>query len=173
MEVVKRMVNWLVLVKGERRVEDEDRDGQRKEGHSSDTIRNAPLAGVQDWHACCGIVEELAQGDDGKVQSREVVVQEQLALHQVEGEVVQRPAEHRSTKLVIEALESSVRVIVAVALPAENGNSLEANPNCDGESGCPPNDRVAKEVHLGVVTTPEVDTAAEDWPRFGTRVPGV
>lgn len=100
-------------------------------------------------------------------------MKEQLTLHQVEGEVVQSPAEHRGTDFVVESLEGGVLVIATASLPSENSNALEQDPDDDGDGGCPPDDRVTKEVDLSVVLTPEVDTALEKRPRLGSRLPGV
>lgn len=101
------------------------------------------------------------------------MVKEQLTLHQVEGEVVQSPAEHRGTDFVVESLEGGVLVIATASLPSENSNALEENPDDNGDGGCPPDDRVTKEVDLSVVLTPEVDTALEQRPRLRSRLPGV
>lgn len=101
------------------------------------------------------------------------MVEEQLAPHEEEGEIVERPAENGAANLVIEALEEHVLVIAATALPAEDGDTFEEDVDNDSESRSIPNDRVAHEVDLAVIAAPEVDTTAEDGPRLGAGVPGM
>ncbi|KAI6763636.1 hypothetical protein HG531_013024 [Fusarium graminearum] len=91
----------------------------------------------------------------------------------VEREVVQRPAKNRSTDFIVETLEGSVGVVVATALPAKNSNSLEDNPDGNSDARRPPDDGVTKEVDLGVLATPEVDTTAEDGPGLRARIPSI
>ena len=48
------------------------------------------------------VVEHGAEAEDGKVERREIVVQEQLALHEEEGEIVQCPSdEERGADFVV------------------------------------------------------------------------
>lgn len=101
------------------------------------------------------------------------MVQEQLTIHEVEWEVVESPAQNRGADLVVESLERGVGVIVAAALPAESRNALEENVDNDSESRAPPHDGVAHQVDLAVILAPEVDTALEEGPRVGTRIPGM
>lgn len=100
-------------------------------------------------------------------------MEEELTLHEEEGEVVQGPAENGAANLVVEALDGGVGVVVAAALPAENGDSLEEDPDGDGGGDGPPDNGVAEQVDLSVIAAPEVDAAAENGPRLGARVPGV
>lgn len=120
-----------------------------------------------------GKINDLAKSNDRKVKSREVMVKEKLTLHQIEREVVQSPAQNRSTDFVVEALKSGIGVIATAALPSDNSNDLEDDPNDNRDGRRPPDDGVTKEIDLGVVATPEVDTTAKDGPRLGARVPGV
>lgn len=101
------------------------------------------------------------------------MVKEQLTLHQVEGEVMKSPAEDRSANLVVESLESRAGVVVVAALPSENSNALEDDPDRNGNAGRPPDNGVSEEVDLSVLASPEVDTSAEDGPRLRARVPGM
>lgn len=100
-------------------------------------------------------------------------MQEQLTLHQVEGEVVQSPAEHVGANLIVESLKGGVGIVVAASLPAQDGNALEDNPSKDSHRRRPPDDGVTEEVNLRVGLTPEVDTSAEDGPGLGAGIPGV
>lgn len=80
-------------------------------------------------------VIDLAHRNDGKVQSRKVMMEEQLALHQVEWEVMEGPAQNRSTDLVVEAFEVDIVVVVEPPLPAENRETFEDRVYTNGSSG--------------------------------------
>lgn len=56
------------------------------------------------------------------------MVQEELALHEEEGEVVEGPAKNGHANLIVEALERSLGVVTATTLPAQDGNGLEDDP---------------------------------------------
>ena len=86
---------------------------------------------------------------------------------------MERPTQDRHADLVVETLEDGVAVVVAVALPYQDRESLEDGVQGDGCGGRPPNKRVANKVDLAVVAAPEVDTTAENWPRLRARVPRV
>lgn len=118
-------------------------------------------------------IEDLAKGDDGKVQSWEVMVQKQLALHEVKGEVVESPPQHSHADFVVETAESEVLVIATATLPSQNGETLECDVETDRSGAGPPDERISDEVDLAVVFTPEVDTSPEDWPGWRAGVPGV
>ena len=155
------------------REESESANGEGEEGNRGDTVDDGALAHSDSRKPGGNVVEGLAQSNGGKVQRGEVVVKEELALHQVEGEVVESPAEYRHANLVIKAFESGAVVVTVAALPAEDGNNLEDDPSGNGGRRRPPDDGVADEVDLGVVATPEVDAASEDGPALGARIPGV
>src|SRR3569833_2163184 len=162
----------LVTV-GERREDDElggrgdeERDGGRLSDH---LVLPEAEEGVPQRRE----VEELDEGHDGEVQGGEVVVEEQLALHEVEGEEVESPAQHRGADLVVEPLEERVGVVLAAALPPQHGEALEDDVDGDGAGGGPPDERVAHQVDLAMVLAPEVDAAQEERPRARARVPGV
>lgn len=101
------------------------------------------------------------------------MVQEELTLHQVEGEVVQSPSQDRGSDLVVESLEYDVVVVFVVALPAEDSNALEDGVDNNGKSRAPPDDGVADEVDLAALLAPKVDSALQQRPRVRARVPGV
>lgn len=67
----------------------------------------------------CKIVD-LAHCDNRKVKGREIMVKEELTLHQIKGEIVERPAKDRSSNLVIESLEIDILVVVIPTLPAKH-----------------------------------------------------
>lgn len=142
----------------------EDCCAKDKEGHSGDAVNESATVTEGSGDSCRHKVKHLAERDDGEVECREIVVQEKLALHQEEGEVMQGPAQDGGTNLIIEALECAASVVIASALPSENGNTLEDDPNRNDGRARPPDERVAKEVDLHVVLAPEVDTTAKDGP---------
>lgn len=151
----------------------EDRSGENKERDGSDAVDDGVLTNTDTGNASRHEVEDLAKSNDGKVESREIMVKEKLTLHEEEREVVEGPTENGSTDLIIESLEGGVGVVVTASLPSENSENLEESPDSDSNGGRPPDDRVAKEVNLGVVLAPEVDTSAEDRPGIRARVPSM
>ena len=156
---------------GQRREQPEDNHGQGKEQNGAESIENNVV--LDKGNPSGQKVEHLAEGNDGEVQGREVVMQEELTLHKIEGEVVEGPTEDGGSNLVIEALEDGVSVIIAAALPAENSDALEKNIDNNSSSSAPPNDGVAHQVNLAVLPTPEVNTAAEDRPSLRAGIPGM
>lgn len=134
-----------------------------------------PLAGLETkaWNTRGDKVICLAEGQDGEVERWKVVVQEELALHQEEREVVEGPAEDEGADLVVETLKWDRVEILVAALPSQKSNTLENGEDGDGDGGGPPDDRVANQVDLAVLLAPEVDTAAENWPGLWAGIPGV
>lgn len=161
----------IAVSQGREKRECDGRDGQ--DGNSTRLVDNWVAPNTRQGESCGDKVIKLAESYDGKVQCREVVVQEELALHEVEGEIVKSPSKNRCTHFVVETLESGVIVVSKVALPAEDGNTLDENVGDDGSRRRIPDHRVADQVDLTVVLTPEVDTTAQDGPRLGARVPSV
>lgn len=55
------------------------------------------------WFECrCGVVKDCTEKKDGKVECGEVVVQEELTLHKIEGEIMERPADDaKSANIVV------------------------------------------------------------------------
>ena len=119
------------------------------------------------------MVVGLTESQDGEEESREVVVQEELALHQEEWEVVEGPSENKSADLVVETLEWHVVEVLVAALPSQESDTLKDGKDGDCDGGRPPDDWVADEVDLTVLFAPEVDTTAENGPRLWARVPSV
>lgn len=147
-----------------RRVQSESDDSESKEDHDAGLTNHWTLTESKSLDPSREKVIDLAKGNDGKVKSREVVVEEELSLHQKEGEVVEEPSENRSANLVVEALECDIVVVSAAPLPAKDSDGLEGKIKTNGCSRAPPDQGVANEVDLSVVLAPEVDTTAEDRP---------
>lgn len=124
----------------------------------------------------------------------EVVVQEELAAHEEEGEVVRGPAEEEEACAVVEAgasacfLERGKRLVkgwlgrrkgawimltfietVDAAALGELVCANDAGEDREETASDPPTDRVAEEVDLlsGVVLGPEADSTEEEWPLDG------
>ena len=101
------------------------------------------------------------------------MVQKELSLHEIEWEVMERPSQNGCTDLVVEALEGDAVVVTTRPLPSEDSKSLERDVKCNCGSRAQPDEWVTDQVDLQVVFTPEVDTAAKDWPRRWARIPCV
>jgi hypothetical protein len=133
-------LDLLALVLGplvtiaERRVQAENNNASREEHNDTSTADDRVLLDAEASDTGGGEVPNLAERDDGEEESREVVVQEQLALHEEEGEVVECPTKHGNANLVVEALENGVTVVVAAALPSQDRESLEYKVQSDGSS---------------------------------------
>lgn len=110
------------------------------------------------------VVKDLCQCNDGEVESREVVVQEELALHEEEGKVVESPAKDDSADFVVKATEGEILVVIAAPLPSEERETFEGNVDGNGRSASPPDQRVADEIDLTMILAPEVDATLEDRP---------
>ena len=92
------------------------------------------------------------------------MVQEQLASHQVKGKVVESPPQEGHPNLVVKALEGDVGVVAVPTLPTQDGKTLDGKIETNDRRGAPPDDRVADEVDLSGILTPEVYTAKQKWP---------
>jgi len=156
-----------------RRIEGEDGSRENKERDSSNAVDDRRLTSTNTRNAGSSVVKKLAKGNDCEVQRREIVMEEELTLHQVEGKVVQSPAQNRCTDLIVEAFEGSVGIVVAAALPSKDSNGLEDNPDGHSDAGRPPDDGVTKKINLGMLSSPEVNTTAEDRPGLRARIPSV
>lgn len=119
------------------------------------------------------MVVSLTERQDGEEESWEVVVQEELALHQEEWEIVKCPSENESADLVVETLEWHVVEVLVAALPSQENDALEDGEDGDSDGRRPPDNWVTDEIDLAVLLAPEVDAATEDWPGLWARVPGV
>ena len=124
-------------------------------------------------HASEDEIPDLHQRQDRKEEGGEIVVQEELALHEEEREIMERPAQHTDPDLVIEALESIVFVVSARALPPQHREALERNVEPNRRRAGPPDQGIADEVDLTVVFAPEIDAAFQHRPARRPRVPGV
>lgn len=156
---------------GQRREQPEDDHRQGKEQNGAESVENNLV--LDERNPSSHKVKDLAEGNDGEVQGREVMMQEELTLHKVEGEIMKSPSEDRGSDFVIKAFEDGIGVIIAAALPAENSNALEKDVDNNSSSSAPPNDGVAHQVNLAMLPAPEVDTTAEDRPSLGARIPGM
>lgn len=154
-------------------VKSENSNAECQENDCTGLSDNGTLTQAESTETSSDKVVDLAHGDDGEVESWEVVVQEKLSLHQEEGEVVEGPPENVGADLVVETLEGDVAVILESALPSQNSETLDGDVQHNSQSRAPPNDRVTDEVNLTVVLAPEVDTTTKDRPRLRARVPSV
>ena len=77
---------------GKRGVESKSDNAKRQEDDRSEFANEWAFSESNPRDTGRDIVVNLAKCDDSKVQSWEVVVQEKLALHQVEWEVMERPS---------------------------------------------------------------------------------
>lgn len=66
------------------------------------------------------------------------MVQEQLTCHEVEGEVVESPAEDAHANLIVKALESDIVIVSVAALPSENSEALDGDVESDERCRAPP-----------------------------------
>jgi hypothetical protein len=124
-------LHLLALVLGplvavaERSVQAEDDDAGSEEDDKTGSADDGVLLDAEAGHTSSGKVPDLTQGDDREEQSWEVVVQEELTLHEEEGEVVEGPAEDGHADLVVETLKDGVAVVVAATLPPQDGERFE------------------------------------------------
>lgn len=117
-----------------RGIDGEDCDAQNEEFRHDDAADHRFLPYDRQLDTVEDEIERLRQAHDGKVESRKIMVQEQLAGHQIEGEVVERPAEYCCAQFVVETFDIDVLVVVEAALPAEEGDTLESGVNSNRSS---------------------------------------
>lgn len=110
-----------------RRIHSESDNAERQEDNCTKLANEWAFAETNARNTSRNVVVSLAKCDYSKVESWEVMVQEELALHQVEWEIVKGPSQDRSTDFVVETLEDCIIVVLEPSLPAENSNALE---NC-------------------------------------------
>lgn len=77
---------------GQRREQPENDHRQGKEQNGSESIENNLVLDERD--SGCQKVKDLAKGNNGEVQGREVMMQEELTLHEVKGEIVESPSKN-------------------------------------------------------------------------------
>ena len=127
----------LVAV-AQRCIQAENNDTSRKEDDDAGSANDGVLLDAETSDTGGGKVPDLTQSDDCKEERWEVVVQEELTLHEEEGEVVERPTEDRHADLVVETLEDGIAVVVAVALPPQDRESFENSVQSDSCGRRPP-----------------------------------
>lgn len=76
-------------------------------------------------------VVSLGKSDNGEVKGGEVVVQEELSLHEEERKPVKSPAENTGANFVVEALEGHVVVVSVSTLPSQDSQCLESQVHSD------------------------------------------
>ena len=59
-------------------------------------------------------------------------MQEKLASHEEEWEIMACPSKNRGPNLIVEALEGRVDVVLVASLPPKDGNAFEKNIRHDG-----------------------------------------
>lgn len=138
----------------------ESNDGQDQEESSGGLVDNGLVLGADAKGSSSHKVEKLTERDDGKIEGWEIVMEEELTAHEEEREVVQCPSQDGSTELIVESLEGGIGIIIAAALPSQDGNGLEDNPDDDGNRRGPPDNGIANQVDLRVVLAPKVDAAS-------------
>ena len=156
--VTSSLSPWVTI--SEWRVQAKCDNAQAKEEHGTYTAKDRVLPQANTWNTSNDIVVNLTSCNDSKVESWEVVVEEQLTLHEIERKVVECPSENHSTNLIVKSFENGVTVVLETTLPSEDREAFEDNKDYNGQGRAPPDDRVTDEIDLAVVLTPEVDTTS-------------
>ena len=156
-----------------RSVETERDNAESQKANGSDTTDEGTFTDANARNTSSDIIVYLAESNNGKVESREVVVQEKLTLHEVEWEVVECPPKHRGPNLVVKSLENRVVIVLESPLPSQDSKTLERNKYANRQGRAPPDNRVANKVDLTMVFAPEVDATLEDGPGRRSGVPRV
>jgi hypothetical protein len=169
--LASRLSPWVAISQGG--VNSKCHNGKCQKYNSPKTAKDRVLTETDARHTSCDIVVYLTQCHDREVKCWEIVMQEELALHQVEWEVMESPCQDHSTNFVVEALENWIVVILVSTLPAENCHTFEDSKDSDCQGRAPPDNWVSNEVNLSIVLTPEVDTTSEDRPGWWSRIPCV
>lgn len=150
------------------RVKTKDHNAESEEDNSASLSNHWAFAQAHATDPSGDKVVHLTKRNNGKVKGREVVVQEELSLHEEKWEIMESPSKHCRANLVIETLELDVAVIAVTSLPSEHGQALEKDVKADGGSRAPPDEWISNQINLAVVFAPEVDTTAEHRPRWRT-----
>ena len=114
--IAGRLGPWVAVGQGS--VNSKSHNAERQEYYSTETAKDWVFTETNARYTSSDIVINLAQSHDREIESWEVVVQEELALHQVEREVMECPSQDHGTDFVIEALEDDVVVVLEASLPA-------------------------------------------------------
>lgn len=77
-------------------------------------------------------VKLLGKHHNSKVERREIVVEEQLPGHEIEGEVVESPSQDAGADFVVEALEVVMTVVTAASLPPNDSDPLKKDVDTNG-----------------------------------------
>ena len=163
----------------DRRIEAENHNTRRQKHRSRDhpqcrLVLNPRHKSSEVGNSIRDEVVHLAQSHDREEQGGEIMVEEELALHEEEREIMERPAKDRGADLVVETLEDVAgAVVITVPLPPQHRERLEGDVQPYGRCACPPDERVAVQVYLPIIFAPEIDAAAEDGPGRRSGVPGV
>jgi len=73
---------------------------------------------------------------------------------------------------VVEDNVGIVEIFVS-SLGSQEKAAFGSDVKQNGQGGKVPNDRVPYQIDLSMILNPEIDTPAQDWPRFGSRIIGV
>ena len=105
----------------------------------------------------------------------EVMVDEELSVHQEEGEVVDSPEDNEETGIVPEAVANLVRDRVEVAAPSDEVGTENADENRQRNGGGPPANKVTDEVNLflGLIVGPKADAGKQEGTVDGVAGIGV
>ena len=127
-----RLCPWITIC--ERRIKSKRNDAKSQKNDCSQTANQRIFTKANAGDTSCNVIIGLTKSDNGKVESREIMMQEQLALHQVEGKVVECPTKYRGTYFVVESFEYRIVVILESSLPPQNSKTLENGEDGDGQS---------------------------------------
>lgn len=114
----------------------------------------------------CGPINNKAKSDDGKVESRVVMMNVGNSGHGNEGKVVQEPTNDGIDTGIVEVVDIALREFVVAALPANAVPDDHEAENGKGGSGSPVYEGVAKKEVLDNVVIPaaHTETNMEEWP---------
>ena len=121
----------LVLCPGvavsKRGIQSEDRNREGKEKHCCALSNCRVFLETKSAESIADEVIHLAQCQDGEIECWEIMVQEKLAGHEVEGKIVERPSENRHAHLIVETFEGYIGIIAISTLPSENGQTFDGD----------------------------------------------
>ena len=104
---------------------------------------------------------------------RQVMVQEQLAAHEVEGSVVRPPHQQEEPSRVVQTRPGSLIKCIYAAAEGQLVRTHETCEDSEESAGEPPTEWISKEVDLlaGVAVSPEADPTDQKGPLDGkTRI---
>jgi hypothetical protein len=115
-------------------------------------------------------IEHRSERQDRVPERREIMVQEQLAAHEVKREIMKRPSHHEESDHLIIFYHSGMMEIFISAFLPEDEEGAGDEIGCDAGGAHPPCERISDEVDVSVVFDPEVDTPTEGRPVPWMRV---